>query len=281
MTLSRITGTLFILIIGIALLAGCSSLTGDKNPDVNISQSPGQSDASYRVALHQPVAQSAYVKMDTDIYNIGEVVEFTVTNNGFRTLDCSGNPPLFSVKFQDGHGTWATRMGTDRPNESEKSTLLPGTSTTVYRFVTTGWDPGRYRILHDCGVEREILIRAVPIVTPAAAVCPSVNTSNTSLWIVINAIGDQYASRPFTIAGTTNLPAGQELKCTIFSIASGNTTPAAREESSFTTTVQEGSCGTNTWSATGEIQTSGEFFIGVTDSGRKTSAMKRFTVIPP
>jgi len=279
MTPFRTTGILFLLVLIITLLAGCTSFTDEKNPNVNVSLTPGQSVTSYHATLHQPDARSDYVKMDTDIYNIGEVVEFVVTNDGSRTLDCSGNPPTFSVKFQPGHGTWATRMGSEKPNESEKSPLMPGASTQVYRFVTTGWDPGRYRIVHDCGLEREILIRSLPAAIPAAT-CP-VNASNTTPWIIIDTIDDQYAARPFTIQGTTNFPAGQEIQYTIFSVTSENTTSSPGDRDFFTTAVQEGSCGTNTWSALGEIQATGEFFIRVSDTGRNATATKRFTVFPP
>lgn len=277
MTPFRATGILLMLVLILILLAGCTAFTDEKHP--NVSPTHGQSVASYHATLPQPDAGSDYVKMDTDIYNIGEVVEFIVTNDGSRTLECSGNPPTFSVKFQPGRGTWATRMGTEKPNESEKSTLAPSASTQVYRFVTTGWDPGRYRIVHDCGVEREILIRSLPAAIPAAT-CP-VNASNMTPWITIDAIDDQYAARPFTIQGTTNLPAGQEIKYTIFSVTSENTTPSPDDRDFFMTTVQEGSCSTNTWSALGEIQATGEFFIWVSDTGRNATAIKRFTVFPP
>ncbi|MGA2121660.1 MAG: hypothetical protein ABSG49_06405 [Methanoregula sp.] len=281
MTILRTTGILLILMISLVLTAGCTSLTDEKNLSVNTSQTPGQSAASYRVTLHQPVAQSDYIKMDTDIYNIGEVVEFTVTNDGSGTLDCAGNPPSFSVKFQGINGVWVTRMGTEKPNETTKSSLEPGKSTQVYRFVTTGWDPSRYRIVHDCGIEREILIRALPVATLAPTACPTDNASNTTPWIKIDPIVDQYVARPFAIMGTTNLPAGHELNYTIFSILSPEPALSINPEGSFTTIVQEGSCGTNTWSAMGEIQATGEFFIGITDTERNVSAIKRFAVLSP
>jgi hypothetical protein len=281
MTLLRTTIIMLIIAVSLVLTAGCTSLTSEKNLSVNTSQTPGLSAASYRVSLHQPVVQSDYIKMDTDIYNIGEVVEFTVINDGSGMLDCAGDPPSFSVKFQGINGVWATRMGTEKPNETTKSSLGPGKSTQVYRFVTTGWDPGRYRIVQDCGVEREILIRALPAATPTPTACPTVNASNTTPWIKIDPIGDQYAARPFTILGTTNLPAGQELKYTIFSVQSQDQAISVDPKGSFTTIVQAGSCGINTWSAMGEIQATGEFFIGITDIERKTSAIKRFSVFSP
>ena len=153
---------LIVLLIGVILTAGCSSILNEKNSGTNTSQTSVQPAASWQVTIHQPYAQSDYIKTDTDIYNIGEVIEFTVTNDGSRSLNCAGNPPSFSVKFQAVNGVWATRMGTEKPNETVKSTLAPGNSTQVYRFVTTGWDPDRYRIVSDCGVVREFILRPVP-----------------------------------------------------------------------------------------------------------------------
>ena len=118
--------------------------------------------SSSKVTLHQPDATSAYIHADTDIYNIGEVVEFTVTNDGSRTLPCAGDPPSFSVKYQGVNGAWVTRMGYETPDTSKKSSLAPGASTTTYRFITGGWDPGRYRIVHDCGVVREFILKPNP-----------------------------------------------------------------------------------------------------------------------
>jgi hypothetical protein len=277
MTPFRIAAILLTVIIAITLIAGCSSLIEEKNPDVNASPDSGQSVASHLVTLRQPDATSGYVKMESDIYNIGEVVEFTVTNDGSGTLECAGEPS-FSVKFQAGNGRWATRMGTGEPDRSVKSTLAPGASTNVYRFVTTGWDPGRYRIVHDCGVERDILIRSLPAAVPTAVACPVMNASNTTPWIAIDTIGDQYASRPFTITGTTNLPAGQELRFRIIPPDSANATSSRGDEGSFATSVEEGSCGTNTWNAMGEIQATGDFLIWIADKEQNTTAIRQFTV---
>jgi hypothetical protein len=259
--------------------AGCTAPSGTINARENATAAPGTIAASYVATINQPNAQSGYLKMDTDIYNAGEVVGFTVTNDGSETLACAGNPPSFSVQFQAGNGLWATRMGTGEPNASETSSLAPGASTQVYRFVTTGWDPARYRIVHDCGVEREFLVRALPAATPAPVACPA-DTVTVTPWITISPPGDLYAARSFTLHGTTNLPAGQELFFTIFSVVDEDPDQAAGDEELFTTPVEEGSCGTNTWSATGEIQATGEFFIWISDAGRNTTAIKRFTVYP-
>lgn len=275
----------FVLVVVLLIIsAGCSSVSpGEKAGTItNITPSPAQSVASYIVAINQPDARSGYVKMDTDVYNIGEVVEFTVTNDGSGSLDCAGNPPGFFVKTQSPIGAWITKMGDDKPDPSAKSSLSAGGSTRRYAFVTTGWEPGRYRIVHDCGVEREFLLKSLsaPVVTMTPEACPVSNASDRAPWIVIDEIQDPVAYQPFTIRGTTNIPAGQDLVYTIFEIQNGNESISLDDQGSFRTTVVEGSCGTNTWEANGEIQATGEFAIGIMGTNKTPSAIRRFNVLP-
>jgi hypothetical protein len=185
---------LIVLLIGVILTAGCSSILNEKNSGTNASQTSVQPAASWQVTIHQPNVQSDYIKMDTDIYNIGEVIEFTVTNNGSHSLSCAGSPPSFSVKFQAVNGIWATRMGTEKPNETVKSTLAPGTSTQVYRFVTTGWDPDRYRIVSDCGVFREFILRPVPALVKMPEDLPSATPAVTGTGAANTSVGNPLAA---------------------------------------------------------------------------------------
>ena len=233
--------------------------------------------AKYKMTIAQPEESASMIRMDTDIYNIGEVVEFTVTNDNSYDLSCSNDPPNFIVRYQKGNGQWVTRMGTDTPLPGNESRLRPGESTDTYRFVTIGWDPGRYRIISDCGVSREILIRPVPSLTPTTEICPPI--TNTSPWIRLNPFSDQYAANQFTIAGTTNLPGGTTLQYSIFSLGPDGTSTPARLLSS-STDVSEGNCGINTWYVEGEIQVPGVYFIGISDGANSVSAVKRFTIMP-
>jgi hypothetical protein len=215
--------------------------------------------------------------MDTDVYNVGEVVSFFVTDQKDYDLTCTNDPPSFTVRYQKGNGKWVTRMGTDSTTTGTEGRLRPGESTETYRFVTIGWDPGRYRIISDCGVSREILLRPVPSLTPTPTQCPP--GENASPWIRINPFSDQYAGNRFTISGTTNLPAGDNLQYSIFSLGPDGTTTPVRLLSS-TTDISGGSCGTNTWFVEGEIQVPGEYFIGVSDSTNTATAVRRFTILP-
>jgi hypothetical protein len=209
------------------------------------------------------------------------VVEFVITNEKNSDLSCTNNPPSFSVRYQKGNGQWVTRMGAENPAPGSAANLKPGESTAPYRFVTTGWAPGRYRIVSDCGVSREILLRALRSVTPTSTSCPP--AGNTSPYIRVNSVGNQYAGVPFTIAGTTSLSAGEELRYSIFAIvptnnATKNITGTKLVASS--TTVSGEICGTNTWSVDGVIEISGDYFIGISNNANTVSAVRRFTVLP-
>ncbi len=267
------------VILALVLLgAGCTSFPADEANDTRSSNEDVQVPASYRVTLAQPDARADYIHMDSDVYNAGEVVEFVVTNDGLLPLSCTRTPPDFRVIFQTGSGRWATKMGPDFAAAGNVSYLQNGESTQVYRFISTGWEAGRYRIVSDCGPEREFLIRVLPTPAPTPTPCPVVDGTDSGPWIRIDPIGDQYAARPFTITGTTNLPVGQELRYTIFSVLESDKASSLDPRGSFTTLVEEGSCGTNSWSAMGEIQATGDFFVGISDADRKATAIKRFTV---
>ena len=265
------------MILACVMTAGCTSVLNEGNSSTTAVTdrvaAPG-----YHATIAQPDARSDFIRMDADVYNAGEVVEFTVTNNGTLPLECSDTPPGFRVKFQTGSGRWVTRMGPDTPVKGNSSQLKSGESTQLYRFVSAGWEPGRYRIISDCGVEHDILIHALMTVTPTLTACPSMNTTNTTLWIEIDPISDQIIRQPFTIQGTTTLRAGTQLNYTIFSVTSQQQSVSLAPEVSLTTIVQEGSCGTNTWSASGEVDATGYFMIGIADKVHNATAIKRFMV---
>jgi hypothetical protein len=276
------TRTLLIPVMLICILctAGCMTPPAIDNQTMgNSTDSVPTSIAKYKVTLAQPEDSAKLINMDTDVYNIGEVVEFTVMNDKGYELSCSNNPPSFTVTFQKGNGKWVTRMGAENPVPGNTSSLRAGESTQTYRFVTIGWDPGRYRINSDCGVSREILIRTLPSLKPAVTACPT-SAGNTSPWIRVNPLSDQYAGEEFMVSGTTSMAAGEELVYSIFAIGStgGNLTAAKMASSSII--VTEGSCGTNTWSVDGQIQVPGGYFFGISNGANTVSAIKRFTVLP-
>lgn len=273
------TSLLLLLLACILLTAGCTMpFAADNHTDNSTDTSTPASLAKYKQTIAQPGDTSQLIKMDSDVYNIGEVVEFFIRNEKTGDLSCTHNPPAFSVRYQTGSGRWVTRMGEENPAPGTTTILKPGESTAPYRFVTDGWAYGRYRIVSDCGVSREILLRKLPPVTTTVPPCPPV--LNTSPYIRVNPVSDQYRGIPFTIAGTTSLPAGTDLRYSIFAITSASTNLSTAKLVSSSTTVSEGSCGTNTWFVEGVIESSGDYFIGISNNANTVSAVRRFSVLP-
>ncbi|MFA4860049.1 hypothetical protein [Methanoregula sp.] len=271
-------GTIF-AIITVALLmitAGCTSPITNASTTANATpaSAPTQSVALYKVTVAQPDAYSRFIRMDTDIYNAGEVVEFVVINDGNANLISPNDLPAFSVKFQTSHGSWATKMGSEKPAVSNATLLKHGESSQVYRFISDGWEAGRYRIVSDYGVVRDFLIKAGP--EPAlASVCPP--AGNTTPWITIDPIARHYAGESFTISGTTNVEPGKELRYTIF--VSGGGSKLVPLGTPVTITPAPGACGKNTWSADVMLPEPSDYFIGIAESTRTASALERFTIL--
>jgi hypothetical protein len=278
MTTLRIP-VILLLLACILCTAGCTQQSAADNQSLGSSNtSPPVSIAKYQQTLAQPEDSATLIRMDTDIYNIGEFVEFVIANEKTSDLSCTNNPPSFSVRYQKGSGHWVTRMGVENPAPGNTTKLKPGESTPPYRFITESWAPGRYRIVSDCGVSREILLRALPSVTPTSTQCPP--TGNVSPYLWVNSISNQYVGGPFTITGTTSLAAGEELRYSIFAIVSATSNLTTAKLVSSSTTVSGGVCGTNTWSVDGVIEISGDYFIGISNKANTVSAVRRFTVLP-
>ena len=270
---------LIIVLVCILLAVGCTSPFDPTNQTGNTTPAVQQFPASYKVTIAQPDGRSKSIKMDTDVYNLGEVVEFFVINEGSGTLTCLNDPPTFSVKFQTGSGRWATRMGTDIPAETNRTYLERGKSTQMYRFITTGWEPNRYRIVSDCGVYREFILRPSP--TPVPTICPQ--KGDEPLYVRINPIEDQYAGKKFSLGGTTNGAAGAELKYLVFPSGKLPKDLNMGAEKPLSTRVSEGVCGNNTWSVEVNEKIPQEYYIMISAGSLNATAIRRFTVfsIPP
>ena len=271
--------TIILLLACMLCSAGCTMPSGADNHAANTSENSAiVSIAKYQQTLAQPEDTAKMIDMDSDVYNLGEVVEFAITNKKTSDLSCTNNPPTFSVLYQKGTGQWITRMGEENPVQGNATKLKPGESTVPYRFVTAGWAPGRYRIVSDCGVSREILLRALPSATTAPTTCPPATKSPP--YIRVNPISDQDTGEPFTIDGTTNLAAGEELRYSIFALIPGTGNISSAKLVSSSTTISAGSCETNTWYVEGVIEIPGDYFIGISGREDTVSAVRRFTVLP-
>lgn len=270
---------ILLLVIGLTCSAGCSEYSGTGNQTSPPGDPAGAFGTGDRQTLAQPGETARMIRMATDLYNAGDVVEFVITNDKARDLSCTHDPPLFSVRYQKDTGQWITRMGEENPPPGNTTNIRPGSSTDPYRFVTTGWSPGRYRIVTDCGVSREILIRAVPLSAPASASPSCPQKTNASPYIRVDPIRDQQAGEPFAITGTTNLPAGEVIGYSLFAIVAGTSNITSAKLVSATIPVAAGDCGVNTWYVDGVIHVPGDYFIGVSNAANSVSAVKRFTVL--
>ena len=143
-------------------------------------------------------------------------------------------------------------MGEENPAAGNTTKLKPGESTAPYRFVTAGWAPGRYRIVSDCGVSREILLRALPSVTPAGTACPP---GNEYLALYQGKSGKQPVCGGTIHHYRDNKPCSRG-RTPVFHLChrlrNNGTLPLPKLVSS-STTVSAGKCGTNTWSVDGVI----------------------------
>ena len=76
------TPALIIVMLCLFQLAGCTSLYQQNNQIPNSPPDIQQFPSSYQVTIAQPDLTSKSIKMDTDVFNIGEVVEFYMVNEG-------------------------------------------------------------------------------------------------------------------------------------------------------------------------------------------------------
>ena len=104
-----------------------------------------------------------YIKMDSDVYNQGEVIRFSVINEGSDTLVYWWIIPSFPIYRQI--GTWELQSEYTGTQMWYAYYLQPGESTPSRQFSTADRPPGHYKIVTECGVSREFEIRAAPTVT--------------------------------------------------------------------------------------------------------------------
>lgn len=164
------TVLILLLLAAEVLAAACVTQTISENPGSTTAAPPTQSavpqsTGQYATTIALPgSSHPEYFRMDSDVYNAGEVVEFYVVNEGAETLQCPNLQKSYAVDKMD-HGSW---IRLPEPSETVSpliSYMNPGERSRTFRFLTTNWTPGKYRIAFDCGVDREFTIRNVPPVT--------------------------------------------------------------------------------------------------------------------
>jgi hypothetical protein len=124
------------------------------------------SKALYKVTIAQPNStHPEFIKMDADVYNQGEVIEFYLKNEGNDSLICMGDVFHYGIAHEE-NGSWkyqpkpikTTLAITVVPTRSE---MAPGSSTQLFRLITTGWVPGKYKIEFCSGISREFILRDI------------------------------------------------------------------------------------------------------------------------
>lgn len=120
----------------------------------------------YKVTIAQSNStHPEYVKMDADVYNVGEVFEFYVVNEGPDSLVCANIQKSYTIAHIMDNGSYQN-VDTSGPVQPAISYMKPGEATIVFRVNTHQWLPGRYRIIFDCGgVSRDFILREYPKVT--------------------------------------------------------------------------------------------------------------------
>lgn len=167
MTPFRVTFALLLVMVAVLLAAGCAGQqVAVENRTTPVTQTIQESKPLYNGTIAQPDStHPEYIKMDADVFNVGEVVEFYMINEGSEILTCANWQPSYSVLLLLDNGT-RQRVADSGVVQPAISYIKPGSVTPHYRIETTGWEPGRYLIRFDCNaVSREFILREIPQVT--------------------------------------------------------------------------------------------------------------------
>jgi hypothetical protein len=175
MTPPRATLALLLLVAAVLLAAGCAGKPAvDNHTDTSISgispAVPQSKSLNNMTVVRQDNTHPEYIKMDADRYNVGEIVEFYLKNEGNETLSCMGDISSYRV-YNESDESWLYPPVPVEPHPlitilPTLSEIVPGSSTSVFRINTAGWVPGTYRVQFGClGISREYVIREVPAVT--------------------------------------------------------------------------------------------------------------------
>lgn len=169
-----------IVLTVVLLVTGCITKPVPDNRSALISQTttapaPLKSIALYKVTIAQPIgSQAEYITMDSDVYNSGELIEFSLLTDNLITEPCKGDISSFRVFFKSTNGFWEELPGPFEayhpyaaPQPASTAFSGPGPSIPEYRIVTTGWAPGYYRIQSDClQAAHEFLLRNMTFANP-------------------------------------------------------------------------------------------------------------------
>jgi hypothetical protein len=158
----RITLILALFVVCMLLAAGCSwNNSHQENKTSSIIQTtpyPWYTVTSTELNSSHP----ELIKMDADIYNIGEVIEVNLVSRYIQVDNCTVVPCSYCVAYQLENGSWYILPEPVEPMDTTVEGPRPHSSCESIHFATTNWSPGRYRIQFYCGVSREFILREVP-----------------------------------------------------------------------------------------------------------------------
>ena len=169
---NRIPICLSLIIICILIVTGCTTkpvLDNQTSTSTSPIASPTTqpSKALYKVTIAQPKStHPEFIKMDADVYNQGEVIEFYLKNEGSDSLTCMGDFSRYRIYYEEMNGSWESLP---EPIETRpamfvvptRSEMASRSSTKVFRLITIGWVPGKYKIQFCSGISREFILRDI------------------------------------------------------------------------------------------------------------------------
>jgi hypothetical protein len=155
-----------VLMVAVLLAAGCTTKPNSDNQTGTFTPTtiPTTMQQSKNLDLNNS-NHPEFLKMESNVYNQGEVVEFYVVNEGSEALTCYAMPLSFNLFRKTNNNSWEYLTEAVETKIDHLSYLKPGESTRVRRLITSDWVPGRYKIAFDCGISREFEIRAVTTMT--------------------------------------------------------------------------------------------------------------------
>ncbi|WP_158491355.1 hypothetical protein [Methanoregula formicica] len=176
--------SLLIILVAMLFIAGCTTAPVSENqtmittattvitPSPVVTSTP-QSKVFYTATIaQQNSSHPERIRMDSDVYNKGEIIEFYLVNEGPDAITCIGELTECRIFFWKNESNWEELprpVGAYYPPATYQlcsvsnrgpSYLGAGQRTPVFHLITTKWVPGRYKIQSDClNASREFILR--------------------------------------------------------------------------------------------------------------------------
>lgn len=164
MSLFRVMVALILVMMAVLLAAGCAGQHKPAYQDIVVIEHQATDQPDIDPQENTPPFDS--IRMDANIYNMGEVVGFSAVNESPGAGRCTDHPCSYRIARLVKNESWQVLL-------TPLVTMLPYFDSPYYarscqpmHFATTNWTPGRYRIQYRCGIFQEFSIREMPTVTP-------------------------------------------------------------------------------------------------------------------